>query len=872
MSSVDVQNQGQASGGSNNDQGQGGGEQVAQQQQQQQQQQQLQLQQNNAAQNVQGNQQQQQMQQLQVIQQPLQNQAYLQHVYNAQGQPQLIMQPSNIAFNQLNPQIQPAQLAPSIQVITGKPFQPNQLSSPHMLTTATGYATIPTSAANSAYIIGNLGQLINSSQQNILQHQQTNKPGEMQKVIQPQITQAQLQQGITWAPQLFQNLQNPIFIRGTQPDQQPMFIQQQQPLHNNSGSHQQFTMPLTATGHTTTSNGLQISQQQQQQNPQTSQSAQSVMSVQQNQTQSGNGSVTLTPMKAPGQANLQPKPQPLQIQPSPTNQTNQQQQQATHHQQLQNVNVSMGVGGPQFQMIPQNSQANVQQILTQNAQGQLTTQVIQQQQQGGQGQPQQQRHLTILPQQGGGHQQLTFIQQQPQPQQQQQQQQQQQIRPNYTVTAASPIIQQGGTPTTATAPQQRPKIRKPGVGRGTVNQNQGQNAQSPNQKAMYPRPTMPNAVGQGGQIQVKSVGPNQQGHGSQTGATISRIAVANAGQQQQQQQPLKTINLSALHTPPTLPDATLTPLIPQSNQQITATLIPPPTQQLQLFTTTHLPTPNISITPAPLPTKKDESGGGAEMGGEHRGETEKENTKMKQSTQSSEDDSKQKLPKAMVKPQAQILTHVIEGFVIQEAGEPFPPVHKNGECDEPPKKKLALAHLGQAGGEFGKCEMCGKLDLKSKFKKNKRFCSSACAKGSKAQSQQQNNVPQVNNSNNSKAARNNKKWVESGDGELTDETSSSMGDTTCSSPAIHDEPDPKMNPVKWNVAEVVDFVRSLPGCSEYADDFAVQEIDGQALMLLKEDHLMSAIGMKLGPALKLCAKIEALRIANSGGDQSSCKA
>lgn len=45
--------------------------------------------------------------------------------------------------------------------------------------------------------------------------------------------------------------------------------------------------------------------------------------------------------------------------------------------------------------------------------------------------------------------------------------------------------------------------------------------------------------------------------------------------------------------------------------------------------------------------------------------------------------------------------------------------------------------------------------------------------------------------------------VESGDGELTDETSSSMGDTTCSSPAIHDEPDPKMNPVKWNVAEVV---------------------------------------------------------------------
>lgn len=72
-------------------------------------------------------------------------------------------------------------------------------------------------------------------------------------------------------------------------------------------------------------------------------------------------------------------------------------------------------------------------------------------------------------------------------------------------------------------------------------------------------------------------------------------------------------------------------------------------------------------------------------------ETEKENNKSKQSGQqgSSEegaDDSKNKLPKAMVKPQAQILTHVIEGFVIQEASEPFPPVHKNGECDEPPSK------------------------------------------------------------------------------------------------------------------------------------------------------------------------------------------
>lgn len=47
---------------------------------------------------------------------------------------------------------------------------------------------------------------------------------------------------------------------------------------------------------------------------------------------------------------------------------------------------------------------------------------------------------------------------------------------------------------------------------------------------------------------------------------------------------------------------------------------------------------------------------------------------------------------------------------------------------------------------------------------------------------------------------------------------------------------------------------------EYAEDFAVQEIDGQALMLLKEDHLMSAMSIKLGPALKILSKIDAMRV------------
>ena len=61
------------------------------------------------------------------------------------------------------------------------------------------------------------------------------------------------------------------------------------------------------------------------------------------------------------------------------------------------------------------------------------------------------------------------------------------------------------------------------------------------------------------------------------------------------------------------------------------------------------------------------------------------------------------------------------------------------------------------------------------------------------------------------------------------------------------------------VTEVYQFIQALPGCGEYAEEFRSQEIDGQALLLLKEDHLMTAMNIKLGPALKICAKINSLR-------------
>lgn len=66
-----------------------------------------------------------------------------------------------------------------------------------------------------------------------------------------------------------------------------------------------------------------------------------------------------------------------------------------------------------------------------------------------------------------------------------------------------------------------------------------------------------------------------------------------------------------------------------------------------------------------------------------------------------------------------------------------------------------------------------------------------------------------------------------------------------------------------------DFIRGLPGCADYAEDFAIQEIDGQALMLLKEDHLMSAMSIKLGPALKIVARIDSMRVESNSNPSSN---
>ncbi|XP_035239027.1 polyhomeotic-like protein 2 isoform X3 [Anguilla anguilla] len=300
-----------------------------------------------------------------------------------------------------------------------------------------------------------------------------------------------------------------------------------------------------------------------------------------------------------------------------------------------------------------------------------------------------------------------------------------------------------------------------------------------------------------------------------------------------------------------------------------------------------------------------------------------------------------KPPQAIVKPQ--ILTHVIEGFVIQEGAEPFP-VERPSQLLEnlkkqkpavqpdseklPPNAPAANAIVTDAEMEdlsqpelkeqeadpMLKCELCGLVDFASNFKRSKRFCSTVCAKRYSVRCSKRMGLIHPDRSKtekykkgrsrgNATPATETKKQPPSAPPQSAGAAASPRppsharqgGSSQCSDMSSYEEPpsplsaassgvprphgergaDPgeghahelplltqhflPSDPAQWNVTDVYEFICSLPDCQEIAEEFRSQEIDGQALLLLKEDHLMSAMNIKLGPALKIFARISQLK-------------
>ena len=66
------------------------------------------------------------------------------------------------------------------------------------------------------------------------------------------------------------------------------------------------------------------------------------------------------------------------------------------------------------------------------------------------------------------------------------------------------------------------------------------------------------------------------------------------------------------------------------------------------------------------------------------------------------------------------------------------------------------------------------------------------------------------------------------------------------------------DPTEWNCAQVFEFVKQVAGAN-VAQMFMSEEVDGSALSLIRDDHLVNTMQIKLGPALKIMSKFNELK-------------
>ncbi|XP_026230960.1 polyhomeotic-like protein 3 [Anabas testudineus] len=291
-----------------------------------------------------------------------------------------------------------------------------------------------------------------------------------------------------------------------------------------------------------------------------------------------------------------------------------------------------------------------------------------------------------------------------------------------------------------------------------------------------------------------------------------------------------------------------------------------------------------------------------------------------------------------------VLTHLIEGFVIQEGLESFPvgpssvltdqqtslsesqEMQANGDAaaeDSPLDADQSdsdsdtemendgpaadVAELGDSVAGVLQCEYCGNRGYAHTFVRSKRFCSMTCVRrfsvsctkrisllrsgrwghrptGRRGRPRSRVNgasrdhfLRQVRRSRGSEETQRSSLREEEEEEQEEDEPTVPMTTRlrkqaererdrererrTTEMISVSDGEEDAGRPSQWNVEQVFSYISSLPGGQDVAEEFRSQEIDGQALLLLTEDHLVSTMNLKLGPALKLCAHIKSLKDA-----------
>lgn len=215
---------------------------------------------------------------------------------------------------------------------------------------------------------------------------------------------------------------------------------------------------------------------------------------------------------------------------------------------------------------------------------------------------------------------------------------------------------------------------------------------------------------------------------------------------------------------------------------------------------------------------------------------------------------------------SEILTHIIEGYVIRESSEPFP-VSRSALLSEMIRREQASAALSK--------ERKRKLENNSNVNRAPTALAPAITPAaSKSVTTDdgisapagKTTVEKCNTVESTEAIQSQATATSAVGGTAAQpQTTQTVPENTAANetptvepkPSIADKPAEPNLPCNWSVQEVYDFIKSVPGCAAYADEFRSQDIDGEALLFLKSEH-MSLMNVTIGAAARICARLNQL--------------
>ncbi|RNA03804.1 polyhomeotic 2 isoform X2, partial [Brachionus plicatilis] len=185
-----------------------------------------------------------------------------------------------------------------------------------------------------------------------------------------------------------------------------------------------------------------------------------------------------------------------------------------------------------------------------------------------------------------------------------------------------------------------------------------------------------------------------------------------------------------------------------------------------------------------------------------------------------------------------VLTHVIDGFVIKESSEPFPV--KAGEV-----QRMCVEQRTPPKSTSTPCDAIKRQDQSNTSRlldENSLLNTSVSSQKAKAKSRPKQSPKRPRTE------------------ELDAKSAAAQPNAAAAVAAsVCRQEWPSGDPTEWNCEQVYAFVVLVAG-EQVAEMFRSQDMDGSALSLIRDDHLVNTMGVKLGPALKIMSKFNEFKI------------